>query len=105
MTTNECLGTQTELARFIGLSGRSWLFLSGHGTTYFFVCESENAEAIVNRTMCQKNLRDERQRVQMVIEAMPRKLAAAKEAQEAEAKAKAGGSVGNQQVSGKESCH
>ena len=67
------------------------------------VCESVDAEFIVNRTMCQKNLRDERQRVQMVIEAMPRKLAAAKEAQEAEAKA--GGSVGSQQVSGKEACH
>ena len=48
--------------------------------------------------MCQKSLRDERQRVQMVIEAMPRKMAAAKQAEAAK------GDAGVEKEQGKE-CH
>lgn len=50
--------------------------------------------------MCQKSLRDERQRVQMVIEAMPRKLAAAKQAEAAKDSA----GVGQENAQAKE-CH
>ncbi len=51
--------------------------------------------------MCQKSLRDERQRVQMVIEAMPRKLAAAKQAEAAKDSASV---AGQEKVQVKE-CH